>query len=167
METKDKLLILVVAAWIAAAVYFKMTTDSMFRRMSEMEQQQLKHVENVNEEFRKDLRTLDLQFIGRGKHLRKAQADILANTQLINHVNDSLSRNIETVQLNLDDHVRAAESQFREVEKEIADQDEKFNSFKRRTNRQMGDLDLRLATAEKDIADLNARVPKKEKGKED
>lgn len=163
METKDKILILIVVAWIVAAVYFKTTTDRMFSRMDEMEQAQLKHVEKVNEEFREDLRTLNLQFIGRGKHLRKAQKDIVANTRLIRQTADSLSGNIETVQLNLEDHSRSADNRFAEVEKNIEAQEDRFNSFKRRANRQLGDLDFRLATVEKDVADLNERVPKKEK----
>ena len=70
--------------------------------MDEMEQLQIKHVDKVNKEFREDLKTLNLQFIGRGKHLRKAQKDIVDNTKLINHVTDSLGRNIETVALDLE-----------------------------------------------------------------
>lgn len=166
METKDKLLILIVIAWIAAAVYFKATTDTMFAKMDEMERLQLKHVDEVNKEFREDLRTLNLQFIGRGKHLRKAQKDIIANTQLIHHVTDSLSREIETVQLNLEDFRRATESKFLEVDKSIESAESKFNSYKRLTNRHIGDLDQRLTTAETDIVDLNDRVPAKEKNGE-
>lgn len=164
METRDKLLILIIIAWVAAAVYFKATTDRMFARMDEMERLQLKHVDDVNKEFREDLRTLNLQFIGRGKHLRKAQKDIIANTQLVHHVTDSLSRQIETVQLNLEDFSRRTESKFTELDKSIEETEGKLNSFKRLTNRQLGDLDQRLTTAETDIADLNERVPAKKKG---
>ena len=106
MNTRDKLLILIIVAWIGAAVYFKSTTDKMFVRMDEMEQLQNKHVDKVNKEFREDLKTLNLQFIGRGKHLRKAQKDIVDNTKLINHVTDSLGRNIETVALDLENFQR-------------------------------------------------------------
>ncbi|MDP6457233.1 MAG: hypothetical protein QF613_03030 [Candidatus Marinimicrobia bacterium] len=161
MENRDKLLILIIIAWIAAGVYFKTTSDSMFARMDEMGQQQLKHVDEVNQEFREDLKTLNLQFIGRGKHLRKAQKDIIANTQLIHHVTDSLSRKIETVQLNLENFSRDTEGKFTEVDKNIEEVENKFNSFKRLANRQIGDIDQRLTTAETDVADLNERVPKK------
>tara|TARA_B100000315_G_scaffold260824_1_gene325909 strand:- start:13294 stop:13791 length:498 start_codon:yes stop_codon:yes gene_type:complete len=164
METRDKILILIVVGWVAAAVYFKMTTDRMFARLNEIEQEQLKHVNEVNNEFREDLRTLNLQFIGRGKHVRKAQKDIIANTDYIESVADSLSRNIEMVQLNLDDHSRESENNFRKVRKDIEDQTERFNSFKRLTSRQVSDIDQRLTTAQKDIDDLIERVPPK-KGK--
>ena len=164
METRDKILILIVVGWVAAAVYFKMTTDRMFARLNEIEQEQLKHVNEVNNEFREDLRTLNLQFIVRGKHVRKAQKDIIANTDYIESVADSLSRNIEMVQLNLDDHSRESENNFRKVRKDIEDQTERFNSFKRLTSRQVSDIDQRLTTAQKDIDDLIERVPPK-KGK--
>ncbi|MCH8012012.1 MAG: hypothetical protein IIA61_08720 [Candidatus Marinimicrobia bacterium] len=151
METRDKVMIVIVVAWIVAAVYFKVTTDNMSSRMDEMDQLIDKHVDEVNKEFRKDLRTLNLQFIGRGKHVRKAQKDIIENTNLIHHVTDSLSNKIETVQLNLDDYSRTADARFRNIEKDIETQIDRFKKYKRLTNREIGDLDQRLSTAEKDI----------------
>ena len=112
MNIRDKLLILTIVAWIGAAVYFKSTTDKMFVRMDEMEQLQNKHVDKVNKEFREDLKTLNLQFIGRGKHLRKAQKDIVGNTKLIDHATDSLGRYIETVALDLENFQRDTEQSF-------------------------------------------------------
>lgn len=154
METRDKVLIVIVVAWIVAAVYFKVTTDNMSSRMDEMEQLQIKHVDEVNKEFREDLRTLNLQFIGRGKHLRKAQKDIIENTNLIHYVTDSLSNKIEIVQLNLDDYSRTADARFRNNEKDIETQVDRFKKYKRLTNREIGDLDQRLSTAEQDIEAL-------------
>ena len=162
METRDKLLILIVVAWIGAAVYFKSTTDQMFARMDDMEQLQIKHVDDVNKEFRSDLKTLNLQFIGRGKHLRKAQKDIVFNTQRINHVTDSLGRNIETVELDLENFQRDTEQSFANEAKAREDHKTDFNSFKRQQRRFIGDLDQRVTTVETDVTDLNERVPPKE-----
>ena len=166
MNTRDKLLILIVVAWIGAAVYFKSTTDKMFVRMDEMEQLQTKHVDKVNEEFREDLKTLNLQFIGRGKHLRKAQKDIVGNTKLINHVTDSLGRNIETVALDLENFQRDTEQSFATAAKGRDDIESDLNSFKRQQRRFTGDLDQRLSTVETDVADLNERVPPKKAEKQ-
>ena len=167
METRDKLLILIVIVWIAAAVYFKVTTDKMFARLDEMEEIQIKHVDKVNKEFREDLKTLNLQFIGRGKHLRQAQKDILSNTKLVNHVTDSLGRNIETVALDLDNFQRDTDQKFvnatdarDEITKELA-------SFRRQQRRFIGDLDQRVTTIETDIKDLSERVPPKAEEEED
>ena len=161
MNTRDKLLILIIVAWIGAAVYFKSTTDKMFVRMDEMEQLQNKHVDKVNKEFRKDLKTLNLQFIRRGKHLRKAQKNIVDNTTLINHVTDSLGRNIETVALDLENFQRETEQSFANAAKRRDDIESSLSSFKRQQRRFTGDLDQRLTTVETDVADLNERVPPK------
>ena len=161
MKTRDKLLILIIVAWIGAAVYFKSTPDKMFVRMDEMEQLQNKHVDKVNKEFREDLKTLNLQFIGRGKHLRKAQKDIVDNTKLINHVTDSLGRNIETVALALENFQRDTKQSFANAAKGRDDIESDLSSFKRQQRRFTGDLDQRLTTVETDVADLNERVPPK------
>ena len=166
MNTRDKLLILIIVAWIGAAVYFKSTTDKMFVKMDEMEQLQNKHVDKVNKEFREDLKTLNLQFIGRGKHLRKAQKDIVDNTKLINHVTDSLGRNIETVALDLENFQRDTEQSFAKAAKERDDIESSLSSFKRQQRRFTGDLDQRLSTVETDVADLNERVPPKKAEKQ-
>ena len=163
METKDKLLILVIAAWIAAAVYFKLTSDKLFLRIDELEQLQKQHVEKVNEEFRADLKKLDLQFIGRGKHLRDAQNNILENTSMINYMTDSLSRNIEMVQLNLEEYSRTTDRTVSQLEQNISGLDERFNSFRRRTQRVTDDLDQRLGTAEKDITEIEGKLPEPKK----
>ena len=67
---------------------------------------------SLTNEFREDLKTLNLQFIGRGKHLRDAQKNIVGNTKLINHVTDSLGRNIETVALDLENFQRDTKQSF-------------------------------------------------------
>ena len=51
--------------------------------------------------FREDLRKLNIRFEGRGKHIRKAQEDIIANTDLINQKAAELLDKIEEVQYNL------------------------------------------------------------------
>ncbi len=166
METRDKLLILIVIAWIAAAVYFKTTTDKMFSRLDEMEQLQIKHVDQVNQEFRNDLKTLNLQFIGRGKHLRQAQKDIVSNNNFINHITDSLGRNIETVELDLDNFERDTDQNFSNANEAREEITNDLGSFRRQQRRFIGDLDQRVTTIETDVKDLNDRVPPKEEEEE-
>ena len=166
METRDKLLILIVIAWIAAAVYFKTTTDKMFSRLDEMEQLQIKHVDQVNQEFRNDLKTLNLQFIGRGKHLRQAQKDIVSNNNFIIHITDSLGRNIETIELDLDNFERDTDKNFSSANEAREEITNDLGSFRRQQRRFIGDLDQRVTTIETDVKDLNDRVPPKEEEEE-
>ena len=112
MENRDKFLILIVVAWIGAAVFFKSTTDNMFLRMDQLVELQTKHVDNVNKEFRDDLKTLNLQFIGRGKHLRQAQKDIITNVNRIISVTDSLGQSIANLKLDLENFSRDTDQNF-------------------------------------------------------
>ena len=159
MENRDKFLILIVVAWVGAAVFFKNTTDKMFERMDYLVQLQTQHVDNVNKEIRDNLKTLNLQFIGRGKHLRQAQKDIIFNVNKIIKVTDSLGQNIENLRIDLDDFERSTDQDFANAKDDRDKTKNDFESFKRQTRRFQGDLDQRLATIETDVTSLNERVP--------
>jgi len=159
MENRDKFLILIVVAWIGAALFFKNTTDKMFEKMDNIVQLQTKHIDNVNKEFRDNLKTLNLQFIGRGKHLRQAQKDIILNVNKIIKVTDSLGQNIENLTIDLDNFSRTTDQNFNNAKDDRDKTKNDFESFKRQTRRFQGDLDQRLSTLETDVSSLNERVP--------
>ena len=73
MSVKDKIIFGVLIILIAVAGYFQYMATNMISRMDELNENDSKHVDVVHNEFREDLRKLNLQFIGRGKHLQKAQ----------------------------------------------------------------------------------------------
>ena len=76
METRDKVLVLIVLGWIAAAVWFKISTDKASDEMSKIREMINNHVQTVNNEFRDNLYDLELNFIGREEHLQAAQDSI-------------------------------------------------------------------------------------------
>ena len=103
MSVKDKIIFGTLVILIAVAGYFQYMASNMISRMDELNENDSKHVDVVHNEFREDLRKLTLKFIGRGKHLQKAQQDIVANTEFIEYVTDSLGNAIQLVQYNLDE----------------------------------------------------------------
>ena len=161
MNVKDKIIFGLLIVLLAAGGYFQWMADDMKTRMDVLNLQDQDHLDVIDKEFREDLKTLNLQFIGRGKHLRKAQKDIVDNTKLINHVSDSLGRNIETVALDLENFQRDTEQSFSKATKGRDGIASDLGSFKRQQRRFTGDLDQRLSTVETDVADLNERVPPK------
>ena len=94
MSVKDKIIFGILVILIAVAGYFQYMASDMISRMDELNENDSKHVDVVHNEFREDLRKLTLKFIGRGKHLQKAQQDIVANTEFIEYVTDSLGNAI-------------------------------------------------------------------------
>ena len=83
MSVKDKIIFGVLIVLVGVAVYFQFMATDMILRMHVLNENDAEHVDVVQNEFRKDLRKLNLQFIGRGKHLQKAQQAIIANTKYL------------------------------------------------------------------------------------
>ena len=121
MTGKDKFVFLILALLTAGAIFLKMESDKINIRMDELNQADVQHVNKINDEFSDSLRVYNLRFIGRGKHLRQAQKDIISNTDLITKNTDSLASLIDDVSYTLDNFMRNTEKDFREIRDDIDD----------------------------------------------
>ena len=166
MSVKDKIIFGILVILIAVAGYFQYMASNMISRMDELNEEDSKHVDVVHNEFREDLRKLNLQFIGRGKHLRKAQEDIIANTELIHSTADSLGSLIEDVAFNVSELDREVQKHFRSIEEEISDLKDDFKSERRKNSRKLSDIDQTITTLQNDLKEIeNLSLIQKEKAK--
>ena len=168
MSVKDKIIFGVLVVLIGVAGYFQYIATNMIVRMDELNKNDSEHVDVVHNEFREDLRKLNLQFIGRGKHLQKAQRDIIANTKYIEYVTDSLGNAIQEVQYNLDELDRKVAKQFANVEDDIQDLTDSFNRERRRSKSERTEIKQTITVMQSEIKVLNDKVfgvPEEEKDK--
>ena len=168
MSVKDKIIFGVLVVLIGVAGYFQYIATNMIVRMDELNRNDSEHVDVVHNEFREDLRKLNLQFIGRGKHLQKAQQDIIANTKYIEYVTDSLGNAIQEVQYNLDELDRTVAKQFANVEDDIQDLTDSFNRERRRSKGERAEIKQTITVMQSEIKVLNDKVfgvPEEEKDK--
>ena len=168
MSVKDKIIFGVLLVLIGVAGYFQYMATNMIVRMDELNKNDSEHVDVVHNEFREDLRKLNLQFIGRGKHLQKAQQDIIANTKYIEYVTDSLGNAIQVVQYNLDELDRTVAKQFANVEDDIQDLTDSFNRERRRSKSERAEIKQTITVMQSEIKVLNDKVfgvPEEEKEK--
>ena len=166
MSIKDKIIFSIMLLLIAGGAYIQFSYFQAMDRMAVMEAGQIKHVDAVNKEFREDLRKLNLQFIGRGKHLRRAQEDIIVNTELIHSTADSLGSLIENVAFNLSELDREVQKQFRSIEEEISDFKDDFKTERRKNSRKLSDIDQTITTLQNDLKEIeNLSLIQKEKAK--
>ena len=168
MSVKDKIIFGVLVVLIGVAGYFQYIATNMIVRMDELNRNDSEHVDVVHNEFREDLRKLNLQFIGRGKHLQKAQRDIIANTKYIEYVTDSLGNAIQEVQYNLDELDRKVAKQFANVEDDIQDLTDSFNRERRRSKGERTEIKQTITVMQSEIKVLNDKVfgvPEEEKDK--
>ena len=158
MSVKDKIIFGVLVVLIGVAGYFQYIATNMIVRMDELNRNDSEHVDVVHNEFREDLRKLNLQFIGRGKHLQKAQRDIIANTKYIEYVTDSLGNAIQEVQYNLDELDRKVAKQFANVEDDIQDLTDSFNRERRRSKSERAEIKQTITVMQSEIKVLNDKV---------
>ena len=154
MTGKDKFVFLILALLTAGAIFLKMESDKINIRMDELNQADVQHVNKINDEFADSLRVYNLRFIGRGKHLRQAQKDIIANTDLITKNTDSLASLIDDVSYTLDNFMRNTEKDFREVRDDIDDLGIELRGNIKRLKRNLSDLQNRVTTVDKRLKEI-------------
>ena len=121
MSVKDKVIFGLLAVLLAGGGYFQWMASDMKTRMDTLNQNDQEHLDTIDREFREDLRKLNLRFEGRGKHIRKAQEDIIANTDLINQKAAELIDQIEEVQFNLDEYSRITDKKIERTNNNVVD----------------------------------------------
>ena len=155
MSVKDKIILLLMILLLVGGVYIYYTYTLVMDRMDLMEKQQYTHIDEVNKEFRDGLNKLDLQFVGRGKHLQTAQRNIVANTNLINNVNENLNSKIEDVSYDLDEAVREINNDISGVDRDLGDLRADVDSERRRNTRRLTDIEQSITNVKNSVTELD------------
>ena len=155
MSVKDKIILLLMVLLLVGGVYVYYTYTLVMDRMDLMDKQQFTHIDQVNKEFRDGLNKLDLQFIGRGKHLQTAQQNIVANTTLINNVNEDLNSKIEDVSYDLDEAVREINNEISRLNRELGDLRADVDSERRRNSRRLTDIEQSITNVKNSVKELD------------
>ena len=155
MSIKDKIIFGVLIIIIAAGGYFQWISDDMKSRMDVLNQNDQEHLDVIDKEFREDLRNLNLRFEGRGKHIRNAQQDIIANTNLINRTASELNDKIDEVQYNLDEFCRITDIKFDKANNALNDLEDSFNSRRRQNQRKFSDIEQTITQLQNQVKELH------------
>jgi len=164
MSIKDKIIFGVLIIFIAAGGYFQWISDDMKSRMDVLNQNDQDHLDVIDKEFREDLRNLNLRFEGRGKHIRTAQQDIIANTNLINTTASELNDKIDEVQYNLDEFSRITDLKIDKANSALNDLEDSFDSQRRQNRRKFSDMQQTITQLQNQVKELHK--PKDEGEKE-
>ena len=154
MSVKDKIIFGLLALLLVGGAYFQWMSDDMKSRMETLNQNDKDHLDTIDKEFREDLRKLNIRFEGRGKHIRKAQEDIIANTNLINQTASELQDKIEEVQFNLDEYERITDRKIDRTNNDVADLEDSFDSQSRQTRRKFSDIEQTLTQLQNQLKEL-------------
>jgi methyl-accepting chemotaxis protein len=133
--------------------------------MDVLNQNDQEHLDVIDKEFREDLRNLNLRFEGRGKHIRKAQQDIIANTNLINTTASELNDKIDEVQYNLDEFSRITDLKIDKANNALNDLEDSFNSQGRQNRRKFSDIEQTITQLQNQVKELHKPKDDAEKKK--
>lgn len=177
MNIKDKIIFGLIIILLVGGGYIQNSYTQVMKKMDVLASQDLyskatpeepiinTHVDEVNQEFREDLRKLNLEFIGRGKHVRQAQLDILANTELIARNTDSLSLRINDVLYELNEFKEKMDRELADLSWDQRDMQESFSTYRSRVTTQISNLEQSIAAIKNDVDKLNQKVFEKEQAK--
>ena len=156
MRNADKIIIALLILLFIGAGYFQYLTDELNKRMDVINKVDQKLVDRVEDEFADSLKQYNLRFIGRGKHLRQAQLDIVSNTDLIQKNTDSLLSLIDNVDFKLDNFVRETNRNFKNVNNDLEDLSDEVRTNIRRTKQKLADLEQTTERLTKDLKEIKA-----------
>ena len=156
MRNADKIIIGLLIALLLGAAYFQYIADKLNERMDEIKTIDQKLVDKVEDQFADSLRKYNLRFIGRGKHLRKAQLDIIDNTDLIISNTDSLLSLIDDVDFKLDNFIRETKRNFKNVNNDLEDLSDEVRTNVRRTKQKLADLEQSRDQISKELKEVRA-----------
>jgi len=156
LRNADKIIIGLLIVLFLGDGYFQYLADELNKRMDEINTIDQKLVDKVEDQFADSLRQYNLRFIGRGKHLRKAQIDIIDNTGLIIKNTDSLLGLIDDVDFKLDNFIRETGRNFKNVTNDLEDLSDDVRSSARRTKQKLADLEQSKEQLTKDLKEIKS-----------
>ena len=156
MRNADKIIIALLILLFIGAGYFQYITDELNKRMDIINKVDQKLVDRVEDEFADSLKQYNLRFIGRGKHLRQAQIDIVSNTDLIKKNTDSLLSLIDDVDFKLDNFMRETNRNFKNLNNDLEDLSDEVRTNIRRTKQKLADLEQSTDRLTKDLKEVKS-----------
>jgi len=154
MNGKEKFMFAMLLALYIGAFYYYAMTEELNKRMDELNLADKQHVDKVLGSYADSLHTYNLRFIGRGKHIRKAQKDIVANTDLIEKNTDSLAVMIDEVSFRLDNFIRDTEKKFRNVNNDLDDLATEVKGTVRKLKQGISNLEQTTKTLDKRLKEI-------------
>ena len=154
MNGKEKFLFGAVLVFTLVTFYYWEMTRQLNDRMDQLDLADKNHVDKVLGSYSDSLHTYNLRFIGRGKHIRKAQKDIVSNTDLIEKNTDSLASMIDDVSFRLDNFARDTEKQFRNLTNDLDDLSTEVKGSVRKLKQGIANLEQTTKNLEKRLKEI-------------
>jgi preprotein translocase subunit SecA len=144
LTSTEKILSVVALALIVAVGFSLLQYNSAMDEMTQLRQEQVEHVDMVNQEFKQRVKAVELENIGQGKEIKRGQDRITDNTKLIYTKADSLGSLIDDLAYEIKRVDRDLTKKIKNVQRDLEGLEDNFDSEKRRTRRDLSDIKKQL-----------------------
>jgi chromosome segregation ATPase len=154
---KEIIRTVVLVALIVVAVYFAFFVNKMNLRMDYLNAQDSTHVVRITE-FDHNLNDLELQFIGRGKHIQQFQRDLSIIRRDLEHTVRRFDVKVDSLGLLIRELQSNTENQLAILRRDQDETSERLTQFQRQTNRTLTDIQTALSRVNREKDELEKRV---------
>lgn len=154
----QKIINILVVVLVVFSLYYGIIVDH--RRVGTMEALRQSDVELQGHKkvIDEDYRRLDLKFLGRGKHIKQMQDDIVFLRGRFQTVSDSLGNKIEETNFFLQQAEEMLREDIQNLNSELRTLSDDLATYKRRTNRSILDMQEDITRIEDDLKALEEKV---------
>jgi len=154
---KEVIKTIVIVLLVLVAVYYAFIASKVDARMDFLNTQDSVHVE-TNNMFDHNLHDLELQFIGRGKHIRQFQRDLKNLDKKLDDTSEMFAAQIDSVLLIFSEFQMNTETELENLKSEQDQISDRLTKLHRQTNRTLTDLQTALSRTNRDLRDLEKRI---------
>ena len=154
---KEIIRTIVLVALIVVAVYFALVVNKLNLRMDYLNAQDSTHVVRITK-FDHNLNDLELQFIGRGKHIQQFQRDLSLIRQDLEQNARRFDVKVDSLGLLIRELQSNTENQLAILKRDQDETSERLTQFQRQTNRTLTDIQTALSRVNREKDELEKRV---------
>lgn len=154
---KELIKTIVIILLVAAVAYFFYQNDKLVKQVIKLSEADSIHAVTISD-FDHNLNDLELQFIGRGKHIQQFQAALAKMNTRLDSIDLVFATKIEQVNTSIAELKMNIESQLNVLKSGQDEQSERLTKFQRETNRTLTDIQTAISRMGREFSDLEKRV---------
>jgi len=154
---KEVIRTVVIVLLIVVAFYYAFIVDKVNNRMDFLNIQDSIHVE-ANDKFYRNLHDLELQFVGRGKHIKAFQDSLEALNGRLELTAALFNEKLDSLALIFSEFRMNTETALEILKTDNEDVSARLSKFQRQTNRSITDLQTYLSRLNRELGELDTRV---------
>jgi len=163
---KELIKTIVIALLVVVAIYYAFVVSKVNDRMDQLNAADSVHVVNI-ERFDHNVHDLELQFIGRGKHIQQFQRDLAALDEKLDETARKFDVKIDSLGLLIRELKMNTEAELANLKRDQDDTANRLSQFQRQTNRSLTDIQTAASRLNRELNDLQKRVKTLENPPED